>query len=680
MDQAERIHRITAALGRLANEEAADLIEDIDEGPLGGVEREINRAIAALDSRLQERLLFSVGPVVVFRWRNTEGWPVEYVTPNVVDLTGYPAEEYLSSARVYAAHIPADDLPRVMSEVQTYSNTPASNWFWHEPYRLKRSDGRTIWVADYTVIRRGPGGEITHYFGYLFDITERVAQSQKLERLHAELAAANERLEQQVQDRTRQLKAAKEAADAASQAKSEFLASMSHELRTPLNGILGYAQLLARLPDLPEKAREGVGVIHKSGEHLLTLINDVLDLAKIEAGRLELVPRDVPFPEIIQMVASLSRVRAEQKGVAFTSEHVGPALGAVRVDEKRLTQVLLNLLGNAIKFTARGGVTLRTLVPGGGRGDEHAVRFEIRDTGIGIAPEHLAHIFEPFGQAGDPRARGEGTGLGLSITKKIVEQMGGSIEVESEPGRGSVFTVALRLPKAAGAAAASAPLTWETVTGYEGARRTIMVVDDNPHNRALWRELLASIGFPVVAAGGGREALALAESERPALILMDLTMPGLDGYEVTRRLRRLPEGAQTVIVASSASISDETKRKSLDAGCDDFLPKPVQVGALLEALQRHLGLSWVHREAPPQGPAASPPGGAASAPLPPPPAPDVALLVDLAQRGRVRNLLKEFERIEAEHPQARPWVERARALARGFQMKELCELLQSAPT
>ncbi|HEU4538397.1 MAG TPA: response regulator, partial [Polyangiaceae bacterium] len=327
--------------------------------------------------------------------------------------------------------------------------------------------------------------------------------------------------------------------------------------------------------------------------------------------------------------------------------------------------------------TARGGVTLRTLVQDGGRGDEHAVRFEVRDTGIGIAPEHLAHIFEPFGQAGDQRGRGEGTGLGLSITKKIVEQMGGSIGVESEPGRGSVFTVALRLPKAAEAAAAGAPFAWETVTGYEGERRTIMVVDDNPHNRALMRDLLAPLGFAVVTAEGGPEALALAEAERPALILMDLTMPRLDGYEATRRLRRLPGGAKTVIIASSATISNEAKQKSLDAGCDEFLPKPVHVGALLRALQRHLGLSWVHQGAPPEGPAAAPPSGAAGAPPTPPPAPEVALLVDLAQRGRVRNLLKESDRIEAENPHPRPWVERVRTLARGFQMKELCEFLQA---
>lgn len=179
VDQATRIQRIAEKVRSLASEEVPSPIEDIDDGPLGEIEREVNRAILALDNRLQERLLFSVGPVVVFRWRNTEGWPVEYVSPNVADLTGFSAAEYLSSAQIYAAHIPKEDLPRVMNEVQTFSASGV-DWFVHEPYRLLRRDGRTIWVSDYSVIRRNAEGEITHYFGYIFDITERVEQSQKL--------------------------------------------------------------------------------------------------------------------------------------------------------------------------------------------------------------------------------------------------------------------------------------------------------------------------------------------------------------------------------------------------------------------------------------------------------------------------------------------------------------------
>lgn len=179
IDQAARLHRLEETLRRIASEDLPNPIEDIEDGPFGELERQVNRAIAALDHRLQERLLFSIGPVVVFRWRNTEGWPVEYVSPNVEDLTGFNAEEYLSSAQIYAAHIPKEDLPRVMDEVQTNSASGV-NWFVHEPYRLVRKDGKTLWVSDYSVVRRDAQGQITHYFGYIFDITDRIEQAQRL--------------------------------------------------------------------------------------------------------------------------------------------------------------------------------------------------------------------------------------------------------------------------------------------------------------------------------------------------------------------------------------------------------------------------------------------------------------------------------------------------------------------
>ena len=275
-------------------------------------------------------------------------------------------------------------------------------------------------------------------------------------------------LERQVEERTAELKAAKETAelakeaaeaaketaeaakgvaDRANRAKSEFVSSMSHELRTPLNGILGFAQLLERATDLSEKNKESVQVIKRSGEHLLKLINDALDLAKIEAGKMDFLPRKTHFLSLVDTVASLGRVRAAEKDIAFALECVGPAPRSVLVDDKRLTQVLLNLLGNAIKFTKEGGVMFRVRVLGEHQGGEHTVRFEIEDTGSGVPPEHLARIFEPFEQVGDVAARAEGTGLGLTITKQIVEQMGGSIEVESQLGKGSVFSVTLHCPR-----------------------------------------------------------------------------------------------------------------------------------------------------------------------------------------------------------------------------------------
>ncbi|WP_437836217.1 protein kinase domain-containing protein [Sorangium sp. So ce1153] len=446
--------------------------------------------------------------------------------------------------------------------------------------------------------------------------------------LYSELSSSHQRLEQLVEERTAELKAAKEAADAASRAKSDFLASMSHELRTPLNGILGYAQILERLEGLSPRHLRAVQIIQSSGEHLLTLINDVLDLAKIEAGKLTLSPDEVHFPSFVQAVLGICQVRAEAKGLTFLFEQEGAALGAVIADQKRLTQVLLNLLGNAIKFTERGRVVLRVVAseapPAGGplSGAPRPVRFRVEDTGPGIAPEHLERIFEPFEQVPTGGAPVEGTGLGLAITRRIVDHMGGTLRVESQPGEGSVFEVEVPLADASAAPAAGAPAPqvagrWARVTGYAGPRRAVLVVDDQAENRAVLRDMLAPLGFVVVEASGGGEALALASARRPDLVVMDLAMPELDGIETTRRLRKLPGLASVPVIASSASASEGDRARGAGVGCTDFLPKPVQLGALLEQLEDHLDLAWTRAEPPPRAAAPAPAAPGAPAPAAP---------------------------------------------------------------
>ncbi|WP_438030733.1 ATP-binding protein [Sorangium sp. So ce233] len=521
-------------------------------------------------------------------------------------------------------------------------------------------------------VRSAPWLTVWAYLGCAAALSGLVYGGVRL-RLRA-LARRNQELERLVEQRTAELKAAREAADAANQAKTTFLASMSHELRSPLNSILGYSQLLQRAADLAPAHRAGVDVVRRSGEHLLTLIDDVLDLARIEAGRMDLSPSDVHLPSLVQAVASLSQLRAAQKGLAFEVAHADGAPAWVRADEKRLTQVLLNLLRNAIKFTAAGTVTLR--VEAGDTEDQRRrILFHVDDTGPGIAATDLGRIFEPFEQAGDGGVRAEGAGLGLAISRRIIEQMGGTISVRSAPGAGSTFTVALCLP-VVGEATPARPGDGaaDAIAGYEGPRRSVLVADDLEDNRAFLRDALAPLGFEVIEAEGGERALALAAERRPDLVLMDLFMPDLRGEEAARRMRQVQGLASVPIIATSASVNEPAREQSAAAGCDGFLPKPIALGALLDALAHYLGLTWIRTAPAAERAAERPPS------WPPiPPSPEVlARLSDLAERGRIQEFSQELRGLEVEDPQLGPWLQRVRALADEFRVHELRALLAAS--
>jgi CheY-like chemotaxis protein len=384
-----------------------------------------------------------------------------------------------------------------------------------------------------------------------------------------------------------QLAAAKLAAESANQAKSAFISQMSHELRTPLNGILGYAQLLRRSPELTEQQRDGLAIIERSGEHLLTLVNDLLDLAKIEAGRLELRDESIDLESLLQHVTDLIRVRADKAGLRFVAERPPSLPKHIRGDARALRQVLLNLLGNAVKFTDAGGSVALKIAQSGSRW-----RFEICDSGIGMAADQLQRIFEPFHRLEHAGRRVEGTGLGLAITRRLVEAMNGSIAVASEPGRGTTFSVDLELT--VDTRAEKVVNSARTAIGYSGARISVLVADDDAISRGLIADFLAGLGFDVRRAADGADALQQLRVNSVDLLITDLVMPRVDGIELIRAVRSAHLARGPKILAVSASASDYTSQEALDAGCDAFLPKPVHLAHLLDRIAELLHLEWLY--------------------------------------------------------------------------------------
>ncbi|HEX7649788.1 MAG TPA: ATP-binding protein [Noviherbaspirillum sp.] len=456
---------------------------------------------------------------------------------------------------------------------------------------------------------------------------------------------------------------ARRAAEAANRAKSAFLANMSHELRTPLNGILGYAQILERDPALGERQLAGVDVVRKSGEHLLALINDILDLAKIEAGKMELCFADLQLAKFVQTITEIVGVKAAQKGLELVCDMAPDVPQWIRADEKRLRQVLLNLLANAVKFTDRGRIVLRVSFLPPAR-----LCFEVQDTGIGIAADQLDRIFQPFEQAGDTQRRLAGTGLGLAISREYVRLMGGDIRVESRIGHGSLFRFELEAQPARAATAAAAGV----VTGYTGPRKKILVIDDVAENRRVMFDLLSPLGFEVIEAYNGRQGLDTAQSLRPDLILMDIVMPEMDGLEATRCLRRMKDLKDVPIIAMSASVSATNSQQSLDAGMNAFLPKPVNVDSLLNQIAALLRLDWIHSL--PDAESASESG--AAGPVVTPPMEEMEVLHRLAQLGNMQDIMAHANQLAERDKRYRPFASRLMLLAKGYQSQAVLRLVE----
>jgi PAS domain S-box-containing protein len=462
--------------------------------------------------------------------------------------------------------------------------------------------------------------------------------------------------------------------------RSEFLAQMSHELRTPLNAILGYAQILQLDRPLTDRQARGLATIQQSGHHLLTLINDILDLSRISASKLELHPADINLAAFLRVVSDIIRVDADAKNLAFTYQAGADLPVAVRVDEKRLRQVLLNLLGNAVKFTDRGHVVLRVqAIAVRAPTEDHSesgqamarLLFEVEDSGIGMTEQQLKRIFLPFEQVADVKRRHGGAGLGLPISRELVRLMGGDIQVRSEAGSGSTFRFELDVPIAAREPVTSP--TQRNAIGYAGPRKRILIVDDSLQSRAMLIDLLGSLGFDVVEATNGEEAIDQAQRVRPDFIVMDIAMPLMDGLAATQRLRRTPEFAQVPILIASASASSEDESRSLAAGASAFVPKPIDLDRLLKTIGEHLAVEWIYEEISDEPELAASDG---TDEIVIPPREEMDVLHRLALAGNMRDIGNRANYLKDLDPRYRPFVQRLQSLVQRYQSQAILTLVE----
>jgi PAS domain S-box-containing protein len=505
----------------------------------------------------------------------------------------------------------------------------------------------TIWLETYKAPVVDLDGTLLGTVGAARDISERKAAEAARERALAE-------------------------AERLAELRSEFLAQMSHELRTPLNAILGYAQILQRDERLTDRQARGLATIQESGHHLLTLINDILDLSRIGASKLELYPTDVNLSTFLRTVCDIIRVKADEKSLLFTYEGADDLPAAVRVDDKRLRQVLLNLLGNAVKFTDTGQIVLRVQRDDSASSDASMVRlrFEVEDTGIGMTPEQTQRIFHPFEQVADVERRRGGAGLGLAISQQLVRLMGANIHVRSELGKGRVFGFELDVPIAAGQPEAPSA---QRVAGYTGARRKILVVDDVAQSRMMLMDFLTTLEFSVAAATNGQDAIDEAQRTRPDLILMDIMMPVMDGLEATRRIRCIPGLARTPVLIASASATAGDEARSLAAGANAFLPKPIDEDSLLKALAEILHVEWIYGErAEERTPAPTETTGAMVVPPPE----EMNVLHRLALAGNMRGIRERAKHLAALDPRYAGFARRLQTLAERFESEALLALVE----
>ena len=517
------------------------------------------QALQATTNRLN--FLLNYSPVLIFSSKPAGDYGVTFISENIKDILGYESREFLEDSKFWVNHLHPDDVEPVLNGL---ANVFVNDFSFHE-YRFRRSDGVYRWMLSQLRLIRDRSGTPVEILGYLIDISAR-------KQAELEFHQANE----------------------ANQAKTVFLANMSHELRTPLNSILGFTQLMTYESNLTPSLQERLQIVNRSGRHLLDLINDILDLSKIESGRMTLNLSDFDLTNLLASIEEMFQVKVQSKELQLIFELAPDLPKLVHSDEKKLYQVLVNLLGNAIKFTNQGSVILRVRAAQRDKTSCHLC-FEVEDTGVGIAPTEIDSLFKVFVQAQAGNNLSQGSGLGLAISQKLVKLMGGQIQVKSTLHRGSTFSfeIGVQLPQAESLPPESINQRVISLAPGQPTYR-ILIVEDLEENRRLLVEILTSVGFEVREAKQGVEALSLWESWRPHLILMDLRMPIVDGYTATKYIRERPQSQETVIIALTASVFEEEREKVIMAGCNDFITKPFQQRDIFDKLAQYLGVQYIY--------------------------------------------------------------------------------------
>lgn len=532
--------------------------------------------------------------------------------------------------------------------------------------------GHSQWLSVSYVPDKNDNGDVIGFYSLIINIHQRKLAEK-------ELYQYKEQLEELVKQRTRALlesndllAKAKQQAELASRSKSIFLANMSHELRTPLNAVLGYANVLLNDRSLQDVQREKVSIIKRSGENLLFHISDILDLVKIEANKVELSPTHLNIATFIDNLCNYFKTHAEQKGIDLIGEVKKGIPLVVDVDERRLQQILLNLVGNAVKFTTHGKVIVQVGVCKSAYtkvGNYCCLRFSVQDTGVGIPKESLEQVFEPFVQLNGTNHDIDGTGLGLNIVQQLVRLMGSEIKLQSEVGVGSHFWFDLMLPVSEAKGTNTFKLR-QTPQSYQGKKRTILVVDDVEDNRKVLHDLLEGICFNVLLAKNGEEALVLLKDSRPDLIFMDLFMPVMDGYQLLSKLKEFDDYRQTPVLAISANVTE--KERALKAGFDAFLAKPTAQEQIVEVLGKFLGLKWSYKE---------------SSELPtkeekltPPCSSDLEKLHNLIKLGKMKRIREWADDLLIKSPENSAFSQHVKTLAKEIDDEKLQALIRKYQT